>query len=107
MLRLNVRKVEATLAKCALLFGTRMHIDSACAAVVTDALHGDVVYDCSVVDMNVGDRHVGHATVIEKSATSPIASCVASAEISEAVVHATVKADVRAPISGVPEVVPF
>src|SRR6185369_5015508 len=106
MLRLHVRGVEAALAKCALLFRTRMHINSPRTPVVTDTTYGDIVHNRLVIDVNVGDVHVGHAAVIEERAAMPVPACVARAEISEAVVHATVKPDVRAPISGMPDVIP-
>jgi len=106
MLRLQVRSVEAALAKCAFLFRTGMHIDSACATVVTDPVHGDVIYNRLVIDVNISDGHIGHPAVIEKGAAPPISASVAGTEISEAVVHATIEADVRSPISGMPDVVP-
>src|SRR5215831_11144247 len=105
VLRLHVGCVEAALMKCALLFRTRMHINSARTTVVTDTTHGHIVHNRLVIDVNIGDVHVGHATVIEEGAVTPVSASVASTEISKTVVHATVKANVRAPISGMPDVI--
>jgi hypothetical protein len=65
-----------------------------------------IVYDDGlVVDIgDVCDIHISHRPVIEKFATAPFAAGEAFAEVSEAVINAAVESDMRAPISGIPNI---
>src|SRR5262249_36745974 len=78
------------------------------AAVIADAIYGDVVVDYSlVVNMHIGDVDVVHRAVVVERAAAPISANVADAKVAETVVHATVEADVRSPVSRVPKVEAF
>src|ERR1700722_8161367 len=80
-------------------------IDAAAAAVVADAVGFAVIADAAVVGVvNVGHVHVIHRAVVIEMIVVPVAAFVAVAEIAEAVIHAAVEADVRAPVSTVPEI---
>src|SRR5580700_962739 len=86
--------------------GSRARVDAAAASVKADAIHACVIVDhCAVIYVvHVGDVHVVHAAVVEEMAAVPVAAFVAEAAVAETVVNAAVEADVRAPISGVPEI---
>src|SRR4029077_7817775 len=79
--------------------------DSAFAAVECDA--GLVVHhDCTInIDVGYVDGiHAHDGSVVEESSAAPLPPEEADAAITEAVVNATVKTDVRAPVTGMPEV---
>jgi hypothetical protein len=65
-----------------------------------------IVYDHGlVIDIgDVGDIHVGHRAVVEKSAAAPFAAREAFAEVSEAVINAAIESDMRAPIASIPKI---
>src|SRR6266478_3626552 len=85
--------------RCSLLLRSGPRADTAVAAVEADT--GMVVHDDRLV-IDIG--HVGDATVVEKSVTSPLPAEKADAAVAKAVVDATVKADVRTPVAAVPNV---
>jgi hypothetical protein len=80
---------------------------SASSTVIAHAVYGHVVDNSFVVHMHICDVHVIHCTVIGEVAMIPISAFVAVTYVSETVVHSTVKADMRTPISGVPNVGAF
>jgi len=99
---LQVGGLEMVFAAPHFLFMRRSGVNSAVAAVVADAIYGDIVDDGLVVDVNVGDGHVVHGAVVVEVAISPIATLIAGAKIAEAVIHSTIEADVRSPVACVP-----
>jgi hypothetical protein len=92
------------------LGGSRLHTNTAIAAVVADTILnaagvGDVVIDDGVV-VNIGDMaNVGNVAVVIEIVTAPVAAEVANADVAEAVVNATVEANVGAPVAVVEAVV--
>src|SRR5260370_1076151 len=76
------------------------------AAVVAHAVHGDIIVDDGLVVGIVHHRHVhiGHRAVIHESATAPISARIPHTCITKAVVDSAVKSDVRAPVTGAPNV---
>ena len=93
-------------AICRQFDGRRTHFGSARAAVVADAVNVGIVVDhgrvIGVVDF--GDVHVIHPGIVEKAIVIPAPAFVTETAVTEAVIYAAVKADVRTPISAVPEV---
>jgi hypothetical protein len=90
-----------------LLFVSGTSVDSAMAAVIADAIDGDVVDHGAVVDVDIGDVDVVDGAVVVEVMTSPVAAGIAGANVAESVVHAAVEADVRSPIAGIPEIGAF
>src|SRR5258708_4380615 len=89
------------------LRGSRLGGDSV-RPVEAGPVHGRVVVDYGLVDIGVVDDgrvHVGDCGVIAEMLRHPHSASKADSTISEAIIHATIKADVRAPVSGVPGVV--
>jgi hypothetical protein len=90
-----------------LLFVSGTSADAAMAAVIADAIDGDVVDHGAVVDVDVGDVDVVDGAVVVEVMTSPISAGVAGAHVAESVIHAAVETDVRSPITGMPEIGAF
>src|SRR5581483_7930811 len=70
--------------------------DAALPAVIADAVDGDVIND-GFVDVHIADDgcvHVANSGVVVEVVTTPVAAFIAAA----------VEADVRTPVSGMPEV---
>jgi hypothetical protein len=93
------------------LLRRRTRRNASVTAVVADAIDRRVVHDhCLVIDIShVGDVHVSHAAVVVEVASAPLATVVAVAGITEAVVDAAVEANVRPPVTameGVEALVP-
>src|SRR5580693_4171949 len=86
--------------------GSRTSVNAATAAIEADAIHVRVIVDhCAVIYVvYVGDVHVVHATVVEEMAAVPVATLVAEAAVPETVVNTAIEANVRAPVTGVPEI---
>ena len=97
------RRPSVMLAREIFLRGGRTRGDAAAAAVVADV--GVVDDDIPLINI-VYDRdvYIVDAAVIEKIAAAPVAAGVADAGITETVVDATVEADLRSPVTGVPDV---
>jgi hypothetical protein len=90
------------------LVSARPRGNTAVAAVVAHAIHGDVVNHRFVVDVgDVGVSDVGDRTIVEEVPASPVASFEANTTVPVSIVDSTVKADVRPPIAFVPEVGAF
>src|SRR5262245_2923109 len=104
VINLHVRGLEVTFVIPSHLFMVRASIDATMSAVVADAVDGVVIHDGLVVNVNIGDGHVVHAAVVIEPAVTPIATFITIAEVSESVVYAAVEADVRPPVSGMPDV---
>jgi hypothetical protein len=86
------------------LFVCQPRLNSAAAAVETDVCivpHNHVSLERVVND---GDVHVGDAAVVKEFPAAPLAACKSDAVISESIYDAAIKADVRSPISVVPEI---
>jgi len=82
------------------LFNGRTHIDPTVAAVVADAIHSSVVDNRCVVNVvDVGDVHVVHRAVIEKTAVVPTPALVAVSKVSKTIVNPAVETDSRSPIA--------
>ncbi len=78
--------------------------NSAGAAVVADAIDGNIVHYGFVVDIvYVGYVHTVDALVVIKITTTPVSSLVAVTCITETIVDAAVEAYRRTPISGIPD----
>jgi hypothetical protein len=83
--------------------GTRF--DAAATAVIADASGVlNNLFSIYVVDDRCVD--VVHLTVIKKASAVPITAGIAVADIAIAVVDASIEADLRAPVSNVPDVNP-
>ena len=104
MVHLIVRGFKMPFVVPSLLLAIRTHIHAAASAVITHAIHGVMIDDGSVVHVDVGDGHVIDATVVVEPAITPVPALVAVTEVSEAVVDAAVKADVRTPITCMPNI---
>ena len=78
--------------------------DPAFAAVIADVVHRSVVDDCSVVGV-VDDRgvHMIHVGVVGEMTVLPTTALIAHPAIAKAVVDAAIEADVRSPITLMPE----
>src|SRR6478736_3068646 len=68
---LHAGRLEMVFSRPPFLFARWTRVNSAAAASVADAVHGDVVDDGLVVDVNVGDGHVVHGAVVVEVAVSP------------------------------------
>jgi len=80
--------------------------DATGAAVIADIVDSGAVDD-RVVDVGVvnhGGVHIGDCGVVMEGAATPFASNKPYAAITEAIINSAIEADVRAPISSVPEV---
>ena len=107
VLDLHTGGLEMAFSSPSLLIAIRTSIDSAVAAVIADAIHGDIVDHGSVVDMNVVDPDIVDAAVVEEVPTSPVSAGIAGANVAESVIHAAVETDVRSPIARIPDIDPF
>jgi hypothetical protein len=73
--------------------------------VEADAVHGHVVDDRPVVHVrHVSRAEVSARVVVEEGTTMPIATRESDTGITEAVIDTAVEADVRPPISGMPQI---
>ena len=104
MVALQVGRFEMMLARPIFLLARWTGIDSAAASAVADAVHGDVIDDGLVVDVNVGDVDVVHGAVVVEMAVPPVSAFIAVADVSEAIIDSAVKADVWAPVSRMPDI---
>jgi hypothetical protein len=86
------------------LLSRRLSFSSA-ATIEADIVHRLVLDDRLRVD--IGDDgliHLGDGGVVKEHPMIPISALVADASIAEAVVDAAIISDVRAPVSGVPNI---
>ena len=105
LLRLHSGGANVAIAIRGHFRGRGTSVETAVTAVIADAADVAFVDHRAVVDVvNVGDVYVIHRAVVEEMIVIPVAALVAEAAIAEAVVHAAVKADVRAPVTDVPEI---
>jgi hypothetical protein len=75
-------------------------VQSTCAPIVADAIHGEVVHHRAVVNVGeVPSTEIVHRPVIEESSAPPFAAYKAHAIVAEPVVDPTVEANVRSPIA--------
>src|SRR5580704_206749 len=87
------------------LRGTRTGVDAAATAVEADAIHFAVVGHCAVIDVvNVVNVDVADAAIVEKVTAAPVAAFEAETAVTEPVINSAIEADVRAPVTGVPEI---
>src|SRR5271155_2221 len=103
---LCVHRAHATFSERCLFLRVCARIDATPSAVVADAIDGDVVDD-GLVDVDIADDggvYAADRSVVVEAVSAPVAAFITSAVVAEAVVHAAVEADMRAPVSGVPEV---
>lgn len=101
---LCVDRSHASVSFSCLLLGRRTRRDAAMAAVITHAIHRNVVND-GLVDIHIMDHRGIHAVdsgIVVKIVAAPGAAFISIAIVTIAVVHAAIKADVRAPIAGMP-----
>src|ERR1700742_2831273 len=90
---------------------TRLHINTAAAAVVAHTIAGtSVIADIVVNHRPFVDRadpaaNASHGAVVIEAVSAPVAAKVADTDIAEAVVDATVIAHVASPVAGVEAVV--
>src|SRR5262249_48035248 len=87
MLSLLRHGLDMSFALSRFLFGCGTRRNSALATVITDPVDrsGVVNHGCVVNIVDVGDIHVVHSTVVEKSSVIPASPFVASARISKPV----------------------
>ncbi len=105
MLSLHRCWSDVALAQGRFLSSIGARVDSAVAAVIADAVHGDIVHHGFVIDIvYVGYVHTVDVLVVIKIATAPVSALVAVACITETIVDAAVETYLRAPISNVPHV---
>ena len=89
MLSLHRRRIDVTPAQGSVLSSIGAHVDSAIAAVIADAIHGDMVHYGPVVDIvNAGYVHAIDVPVVVKITTAPVSALVTVTGIAEAVVDA-------------------
>jgi hypothetical protein len=86
----------------------RTRLNTALSAVIADTrvIDGDIVDDC-LVDIHIPDDsriHVRDSAVVIEVVSAPGAARKSGAKKSETVVHAAIEANVRTPISRMPEV---
>src|SRR5580704_1885137 len=87
------------------LRGTRTGVDAAATAVEADAIHFAVVGHCAVIDVvNVVNVDVADAAIVEKVTAAPVAAFEAETAVTETVINSAIEADVRTPVTGVPEI---
>ncbi len=66
-------------------------------------INSHIVHNRAVVDVcDVGVPHVVDGPVVAKLAAAPVAALIADATVAIAVIDTAVKADVRAPVAGMP-----
>jgi hypothetical protein len=98
--------IEALLLKRLLLSRSSACLNTTLSTVKADAVDVVIDDDC-LVHINIGDYsaiHIHHCCVVAEAVTYPASATKAHATISEAVIHATVEPNVRAPVTGMPEV---
>lgn len=106
MLGLHRGSRRVLFASSSLLGGSGLCGGAAGTAIVANAIHrGGVVDDGSVVGV-VDHRgvHVGYGGVVVISAAAPFTTGEAHSGITESVSYATIEADMRSPISSVPQI---
>src|SRR5581483_6978214 len=106
VLPLHCRRLDVLLPFRQALLGCWFRSDAG-AAVVAHPGHIHVIDHGLVVDI-VNDSHIDvrDAAVVCKRATNPAAAGIADTGIAETIMHTAIEADVRAPVSGVPDVRP-
>src|SRR5690349_19503001 len=83
----------------------RLYLRSAGAAVEADLGYVHVVDNSLIIDVGYVDAaEVVDRAVVTEDAAAPEASAIAHAAIAEAVIDAAVEADVRPPVSRIPEI---
>lgn len=103
---LRIDRPHASFSFRCLLLGRRTRCNSTVAAVIAHAVYRDIVDD-RFVDVDIANHRGVHATdcgVVIKIISAPVAALVSGAIVSKTIVHAAVEANLRAPISGVPQV---
>ncbi len=109
MLSLGCDRRNMPLTGSRFLLRSRTRRDPACAAVVTDTVHGYVVDGGVVNVMNVGDIYVIHRAVVIELAMVPAATLVTSAKVAKTVIDAAIKSDCWPPVARVenePDTIP-
>ncbi len=105
MLSLRRRWSKVPLSQGRFLRSIGMGFDSAMATVIADAIYSDVVHYCPVVNVvDLSHVHAIDGAVVIKISTVPVSAFIAVTVVAVTVVDATIKADLRAPVSGMPEV---
>ncbi len=105
VLHLRGRCIHVPVAIRCHLSGSGTRIDSTPAAVIAHAIDLAIVDHRFVVHvMNVGDVYMIHFAVVKEMISVPVPAFVAEAAVPEAVVNAAVEADMRSPVTGVPEI---
>ncbi len=90
-----------------LFLGRGLRRRSASPAIEADIIHGRMIERHLLVVgvVNAGRVHVVDGRVVDEGTVVPIAATIAFAEVPKAVVNPAIKAQVRAPISGMPDVI--
>src|SRR5579862_1799184 len=111
MLRLQVGWPNMMLLRRLQLVGVGLGVDAAVAAVEAGAGDVGVARDVDVVDdgliVDVGDMRAAeivHGLVVVEMVVIPETAEIAGADIAEAVIDAAIEADMRAPITAMPEI---
>jgi len=102
MLSLEGSRFKVAFVGPPFLLTRRTSVESTVPPVVADPIHGDIINDSLVVDVNIRDSNVVHTPVVIEVPTSPISAIVAGTEVAESIVDSTIKADVRSPVTRVP-----
>lgn len=104
---LRFHRRDALGARCGHLRRQRPASD-ATGSVIADAIYGgrinrrvvdDHIRHSSVIDVNVGDGHVVHSTIVVETISVPISALVADADVAVSVINSPVVADVLAPVA--------
>ena len=86
------------------LFCRGLRPDPARATVVADAINGNVIHHRSVVSVvNIGDVNIVDSAVVIERSIAPCSARVSIAGVAKTVVDASVKADMRPPVTRMPQ----
>jgi hypothetical protein len=103
MLSLHRHRRDVPLARNSLLPGSGLRLHASISSVVADTIHG--IDNRPLVDVvDDSDVYVVDARVIEELAVIPVTAFVADSDVAVTVVDSSVEADVRTPISDIPEI---
>ena len=103
MLPLHRHRRDVTLVGKGLLPRSGLRLHASISSVVADRING--INNRPLVDV-VDDRdvHMIYSRVIEELSTIPVTAFVAHSDVAVTVVNSSVEADVRTPISDIPDI---
>src|ERR1700722_11675192 len=108
MLRLRGGHRSMTFTRESFLFGSWPGTKAASPTVIADTVYADIIDDrLGVRVMDDRPVHVHDRSVVVEVVGLPVPAGEAGADVTESVVDAAVESDVRAPVTGVPDVGAF